>query len=280
MQNIHTPSLMFTFTRPPIPQEHGAWFMLYVPLITILISLNATIDSSLVLILTVTGAFFGQHATILFIRNRAPKGTGLWLLIYSLLFAVGCIILLSTYALFDLIYIGTPAAIALFWLFIRSRFARKRIDRTFSGEILAIAGLSLTAPAAAIVATGHLSQTAMGLWGLYVLFFGSSVLYVKMRILAVQKKSGITFKDRITLGSGLIIYHIALLANVFTFHITTPLLGKYLLVGFAPIIIRAIIGWIRLSNTLPNLQRVGLIESIYTLWFSVCLIKALQIISI
>lgn len=278
MQNIYTPS--FKLTAPPTPQEHGAWFMLYAPLITVLISLNATIETSLVLILTITGAFFGQHATILFIRDRAPKGTGFWLIIYSIVFTTGCIALLSVYTLFDLIYIGTPAAIALFYLFIRSRFARKRIDRTFSGEILAIAGLSLTAPAAAIVATGHLSQTAIGLWGLYVLFFGSSVLYVKMRILAVQKKSGITFKDRITLGSGLIIYHAILLANIFTFYITTPLLGTYLLIGFAPIIIRALIGWILLSNTLPNLKRVGLIESIYTLWFSACLIKALQLLSI
>jgi hypothetical protein len=278
MQTTYTSWATTQITRPPIPQEHGAWFMLYVPLITMLIGLHAPIETGFFLILTVTGAFLGQHTTILFIRNRAPKGAGLWLILYGLAFVLGAIALLRVYALYDLIYIGLPATIALFWLFIRSRFARKRIDRTFSGEILAIAGLTLTAPTAIIVATGHLSQTAIGLWGLYVLFFGSSVLYVKMRILAVQKKSGITFKNRLTLGSGLILYHLILLANIATFYITMPTLGKYLLIGFAPIIIRAIIGWVTLSNKLPNLKRVGLIESVYTLWFSACLIKALQII--
>jgi hypothetical protein len=278
MQTTYTSLAIPQITRPPIPQEHGAWFMLYIPLITILIGLHASIETALLLILTVTGAFLGQHTTVLFIRARAPKGAGLWLTLYGLTFAIGAAILLRFYALYDLIYIGTPTTIALFWLFIRSRFARKRIDRTFSGEMLAIAGLTLTAPSAIIVATGHLSQTAIGLWGLYVLFFGSSVLYVKMRILAVQKKSGISFKDRLILGCGLIIYHLILLANIATFYITLPALGKYLLIGFAPIIIRAIIGWMCLSNTLPNLKRVGLIESAYTLWFSAHLIIALQVI--
>lgn len=278
MQTTYTSLAPTQITRPPIPQEHGAWFMLYVPLITMLIGLQAPLAPACLLILTVTGAFLGQHTTILFIRNRAPKGAGLWLTLYAFTFILGAITLLHIYALYDLIYIGTPATIALFWLFIRSRFARKRIDRTFSGEMLAIAGLTLTAPTAITVATGHLSQTAIGLWGLYVLFFGSSVLYVKMRILAVQKKSGITIKDRLTLGSGLIVYHLLLLVNIITFHITLPALGTYLLIGFAPVIIRAIIGWVTLSNTLPNLKRVGLIESVYTLWFSACLIIALQFI--
>ncbi len=278
MQTTHTSTAFSQIIPPPIPQEHGAWFMLYIPLITILIGLHASLETALLLILTVTGAFLGQHTTILFIRNRAPKGAGLWLTLYSFSFFFGTTILLSIYAHYALIYIGTPTAIALIWLFIRSRFARKRIDRTFSGEILAISGLTLTAPAAVIIATGHLSQTAIGLWGIYVLFFGSSVLYVKMRILAVQKKSGITLKSRLTLGSGLLIYHLILLANIATFYITLPALGKYLLIGFAPVIIRAIIGWMLLSNKLPNLKRVGLIESAYTLWFSACLIAALQII--
>ena len=272
--SISTPQIL----KPPIPQEHGAWFMLYAPLITVLIGLQAPIQTALLLILTVTGVFLGQHTAILYIRNRAPKGTGLWLFSYLTAFTIGTVLLLGTYNFLHLIYIGAPTAIALIWLFIRSRFARKRIDRTFSGEMLAIAGLTLTAPAAAIVATGHLTQTAIGIWGLYVLFFSSSVLYVKMRILAVQKKSGITFKNRLTLGSGLIAYHALLSLNIFTFYITNPTLGIFLFIGFAPVILRAIIGWITLNNQLPNLKRVGLIESAYTLWFSAWLIKALQIL--
>ncbi|MGA1199960.1 MAG: YwiC-like family protein, partial [Candidatus Latescibacterota bacterium] len=70
-------------TRPPIPQEHGAWFMLYVPLITMLIGLQAPLEPACLLILTVTGAFLGQHTTILFFRNRAPNGAGLWLTLYA-----------------------------------------------------------------------------------------------------------------------------------------------------------------------------------------------------
>lgn len=263
-------------TSPPLPHEHGAWFMLYVPLLTILIAYQAPIDAALLLILSVSGAFLGQHTTILFIRDRAPKGAGFWLLIYGTSFAICGALLLSLYQFYDLIYIGSPAALALIYLFVRSRFARKRIDRTFSGEILAISGLTLTAPAAAIIANGHLSQTALGIWGLYVLYFASSVLYVKMRILAVQRKSGITFKDRLTLGSGLLIYHVILLANLFTFYFTTPLTGQYLVIGFAPIFIRSIIGWATLSNTLPNLKRIGLTESAYTLWFSGWLIAAIH----
>jgi hypothetical protein len=271
--------LDFHRLNPPVPQEHGAWFMLYVPLLTVLICFRSNPDVALLLLLTVTGAFFGQHTAVLLIRDRARPGSGPWLTLYGLIFAFGSALLLVFYGLFDLIYLGVPAAVALIWLFTRSRFARKRIDRTFSGEILAIAGLALTAPAAAVAATGQMSQTAIGLWGLYVLFFGSSVLYVKMRIAAVQKKAGIVLKDRLVLGSGLLVYHAALALNLVAFYAAAPIPGQFLLIGFAPILIRAAIGWTVLSNRLPNLKRVGLIESAYTLWFSGWLTAAVTVLN-
>lgn len=270
------PAALLSKVSWPVPREHGAWFMLYLPLITVLFGLQASFGFALLLCLTVTGGFLGQNTVVLLLRGRADQGAVLGGLIYGFVFVTGSVLLLGVYHLIDLVYIGAPAALALLWLFIRSRLSRKRIDRTFSGEMLAIAGLTLTAPAAVVVAHGHLTQTAIGLWGVYVLFFASSVLYVKMRILAVQKKSGITFRDRLNLGSGLMLYHVILFGNLFTFYVTESLIGQYLLIGFAPIFVRAGIGWVTFSNVLPNLKRLGLIESVYTLWFSYWLITILH----
>jgi hypothetical protein len=133
--------------------------------------------------------------------------------------------------------------------------------------MMAIAGLALTAPAASVVGMGELTQTGIGLWGLFVLFFCSSVFYVKMRIEAVRIKAGVGWADRLRLGSGLLVYHAILLINLLTF-VRLSEMGIFLLIGFIPVFIRALLGFMRLSNQLPNLKVVGVIESVYTLWFS------------
>ncbi|MDP6040838.1 MAG: YwiC-like family protein, partial [Candidatus Latescibacteria bacterium] len=223
------------FKYPPIPREHGAYFMFYMPLVTVLIGLRVDWLLTLVLVLTVTGGFFGQYTASLMLRGRSGAGDGWWLIIYGCVFAMGTVYLL-VYGLTDLFWIGIPFGLLMSWQLARSRFSRKRVDRTLSGEMMAIAGLALTAPAASVVGMGELTQTGIGLWGLFVLFFCSSVFYVKMRIEAVRIKAGVGWADRLRLGSGLLVYHAILLINLLTF-VRLSEMGIFLLIGFIPVFI-------------------------------------------
>ncbi|PYT04681.1 MAG: hypothetical protein DMF60_14555 [Acidobacteria bacterium] len=54
-------------------------------------------------------------------------------------------------------------------------------DRTLIGETIAILGLTLTAPTAYYVCRGEWDSSAWLLWVLCILYFASSVFYVKLR---------------------------------------------------------------------------------------------------
>ena len=46
--------------------------------------------------------------------------------------------------------------------------------------------------------------------------------------------------------------------------------------AYAPALLRALWGWVRLSNRLPSLKRVGIAEIVYSLWFAAWLAAALR----
>ena len=52
--------------------------------------------------------------------------------------------------------------------------------------------------------------------------------------------------------------------------------GRLLALAYLPAIIRAWTGWASLSSQLPSLRRVGILETIYTVWFAVAMAAALQ----
>ncbi|MFT5369545.1 MAG: hypothetical protein ACI8V2_004523 [Candidatus Latescibacterota bacterium] len=251
---------------PPIPHEHGAWFMLYIPMIVVLVGARADWAPAIVLVLTVTGGFLAQHVMALMLRGRSHTGDGLWLIVYGGLFLAGSSSLV-TYGSISLLWFGIPIVFLMAWQLARSRFSRKRVDRTLSGEMLAIVGLTVTGPIALVVTRADVTSLAIGFWGLFALFFFSSVFYVKMRIQAVQVKTGIKWMDRLRLGNGLLLYHMVLGLNLLVFMQTSEI-GLFLAIAFAPIFIRAVWGVVSLSNTLPKLQVIGGIEALYTLWFS------------
>lgn len=86
-----------------------------------------------------------------------------------------------------------------------------REERTLPGEILASMGPSLTAPAAYYVTRLHWKSTALVRWLLSILYFVSSVIYVKLRVSTRhERKPGATARLR----EACVLYHAALLAFV------------------------------------------------------------------
>jgi hypothetical protein len=110
-------------------------------------------------------------------------------------------------------------------------------------QLVAVAGLTLTAPAAWYVATGRLDYR---LWVLNVLYFAGGVFYVKMHIAtAIARKPA---------GQWPVMIYYGVLAGLI------PWIGW----AFAPVILRACVGVMRVSPVL-RVKRLGWTEVAHSL---------------
>jgi hypothetical protein len=128
----------------------------------------------------------------------------------------------------------------------------------------------LTAPGAYYVVTGTFDPFCLLLWGLNIVYFTSSIFYVKMRVSRFAKK-----KDAQRLTWQCVSYHALLAAGLGALLLVNWITGVVAL-AFLPILIRAFAG-IKAEKGKLNLKRIGIAESIYTLLFVVGLAWGLRV---
>lgn len=256
--------------RPPLPHEHGAWVILYAPaLITMAALWPVAIAPCLLLLVAVTGIFLGRNAISMVLRKRADTGTKYWLTLYLIMAVAGTVPLLLLYHRTDLLFIGALAAL-LFGIhaILLLTPSRKRLDLSQWGEVLSVGALALTAPAAYAVALGHLDVMAWCFWFSCMLYFSSSIFFVKMLLKAVKIKGKFGWKERWQVGRDNVIYHTLVILIVASVTLVQHDLGAILsIVAYLPAVVRAFKGWATLTNKLPVLKRVGVGETLYSLWF-------------
>lgn len=148
----------------------------------------------------------------------------------------------------------------LWWLaafgVVAAPLAFRKTERSITMQLLAVAGLALTAPAAWYVATGQLDYR---LWLLNVLYFAGGIFYVKMHVA--------TAMERKPAGRGpVVIYHAALAGILAWWPVGLV---------FVPVIVRAFVGAARVSPVL-RIKRLGWTEVAYSVVFAVSLVLALR----
>ncbi len=266
--------------RPPIPHEHGAWVILYAPLaMTLAVARPFRLAPSLLLLLAVTGLFLSREAAGLLLRRRGKGGTAFWLAVYLALALMGALPLLLIYQRMALLRVGA-LVLALFALHSLLLLwpARRRLDRSQWGEILATGALALTAPAAYSVATGRLDGFAWCLWAACTLYFSSSIFFVKMLLAAGKVRGAFGRRERWQAGRDNLNYHVLLVLIVVAVTALRGGPGAFLaLAAYLPALFRALRGWATLSNKLPPLKRVGMGETLYALWFIGFFLSALLV---
>jgi hypothetical protein len=265
--------------RAPIPREHGAWVILYAPLVIAFATApRFSLLPSLLLVVAVTGAFLARNAAAILIRKRAKEGTALWLGIYLTLCIAGGAPLVLAYERRSLLLIAAAVA-GLFGIHAALSLipSRKRLDRSCAGELLAVAALTSTAPAAYAVSTGAIDGLAWCLWTACLLFFGSGILHVEMHLSAAKVRGEFTQRDRWRCGGASLVYHVALLIGIgLLASRMANQAGALTWLAYLPVILRGVIGWSKLTNKLPSLKRVGIMESAYALWFAALFIAAVR----
>jgi len=228
-----------------LPREHGAWGIILIPFATAVAS-TGVFDRPVALLLASILCFYLARTSFLKGDYRRTAG----LLAASLITAA------------PVIWIGHRWWLVAFGASVVP-IALRRTNRGIAWQLVAVAGLTLTAPVAWYVATGSLGWPAWRLWLLNALYFAGRVLYVKMHIAAAIQRS----TSRLRLGAPTLAYHGALLVVAFCW--------RPIGLVFIPAIIHALIGVARLTPVL-RIKQLAWTEVAASVVFGGCLITGIR----
>lgn len=249
--------------RLNLPREHGAWAMFYIPFV-LGILVGGVFNLSVALLVIAASALFISRESLIVVWRSRERGqlnhAAVRLLILYLLTAMaGGLILVLHYRLTGLLWLGLPG---LGLLLLNGRQAVQREDRTIPMEILAIGGMTISAPAAHLVAVGAWTPLTWWLWVVSILYFASSVFYVRYRVTSLHGRDPV-YRRRVALA--LLLYHLLLLLALPAL-IMAGRLAIWILPAFLPVIARALLHYHRPPPGL-NLRQIGLHEVWYSLLF-------------
>ena len=246
---------------PPliVTREHGSWALLVVPLVT-----GAAHGH-----FTWLHAFLATSATAFFMSYvpaqtllRGARGQSLdegkrhaarfWGAVYVAVGSVSLIPLLME-GLWMLVVIGASAML----LFAITHALNIRKSTSVVGNLIAMLGLTLGAPAAYYVGAGVLDRGALFPWIANILFFASSVFYVDMKIRGAPMKGNRTIGEVLRVGKHNLVFITLLWALVAIGGTITPLPPMaYAL--FLPMSIHGVWGTVTLGPK-TNFKRLGLV---------------------
>jgi hypothetical protein len=253
----------------PKPKEHGAWGMLYIPMVIAIWISGAWNARVLLMALAVTLIFLSQRPYTQLLTSKRLRQDGrlwqrnlTWLSIYWIASGTLIAVLYFHYGLRYLLqftWIGVPIAAAFSWCLKNNRM------RTVAGELVGICGLTLSAPLVHYASVGQVRVVGFGLWGLCILYFASSVFYLKAVIANCVKARSRSLVDPIytrLCGS----YHFGLLVLIAGLAVLDRVPG-ILVLAFLPVIARGLLG-IQRPQTKLNFARIGWTEVGYSLFFA------------
>lgn len=246
-----------------LPKEHGAWAMLYVPFVLGVAVAGSISLPVLLLLLAISALFISRESLLVWWRARKrgkeAREAGKLLAIYLLLAILCGLPLLLIWRFVWLLPLGLIGAALLVF---NSQQGAQLAERSLGNELLAIGGLTLTAPAAFYVASGQWGSTAFWLWLLSALYFVSSVFYIKLRVYRLNPRKQL---EQRRAWRSCAAYHsfllVALLALVLTGN-----LSLFAFIAFAPVLARTLWSLFK-PVTQVNLKRAGILEIIYSLIF-------------
>lgn len=239
------------FPKPIITREHGSWAVLFMPMFVGIAYAGHFSSNNLLLACSALGLFLSYVPihTILRALSRKPQreknlyASIVWAIIY-LTIGTAFIVPLFLQEYFHLMTFALLAGV----LFFGNYLLAKKIHKSILGDLMAVAGLTLSAPSAYYIATGSFDSNAAVLWILNFLFFGCSVFYVHMKIkVSALKKENLPIHEKLTLGRLNILYHlfvifVVIMLSLYRF---TPLTAT---LAFLPMFIHAIYGTITLTG--------------------------------
>lgn len=257
------------FPKPIVTHEHGSWAVLLVPLASGAVVAGAGMPNLVLLLLASLGIFMSYVPLQALIREKTGARRGrekidasrFWAGVYIGLGLIPAVLLLLQ-GLWLLVVIGL-LAVLFFGLHF---FLLRTFHKTAAGDFAAMLGLTLTAPAAYYVTTGILDARSALLWILHVLFFGSSIVYVHMKIGGTGvRQEKFSWSEKFSIGRENLIYHGVLLAVVL---LVMPAVRhpEFIGLAFLPMIAQAVYGTINLTGRV-RFKQLGLLLLGHSIFF-------------
>ena len=200
-----------------MPAEHGAWGILLVPFLCAAAVAGAWNLPLLLCTLCVLSLFLLRGSVEVHRAGGARWSVAVAPVHVALAAVAGgtSAALVLAYGRRQLLLVGLAAAV----LYLAQRVlaaghtSARSEKRSLAAELVGVALLTLTAPAAWIAARGVLDGTAVELWLLCLLFFTGGVLYVKYRVrgILVHRKFD-RLGERLEFAWPVLVYHLLLAA--------------------------------------------------------------------
>ena len=262
--------------RRILPKEHGTWAMLLVPWAIGCGIARRLAWQDLLLLVAMLLFFLAHNQLLTWLRLRLvaasdPEAVGRARGIFLLLAGAGGGAILPLLALYRLTALLALGLIAGVLVAASMHLVYRRLDHGLAGQVLAPAGLALSAPAAYYVARGALDRTSVALWALNFLFFLGAVLYVRLKIDALKRTASLiapAAKLRFaaqTLGIDLAILAAVLIALGF------GSLSPWAVLAFVPTAAQTLVGAARLDRP-ARLKRVGILATAHSIVFALLVI--------
>ena len=257
-----------------VTREHGAWAVLFVPMLVGATYARDGVWNVLLLGISALGIFMSYVPVHLILREysgstRAHEKNSaayFWSAVF-LGIGIAFVIPLIFNGYWYLLPIGALGMTSFFGNYLLT----KKDGKTIASDLLAIFGLTLSAPSAYYVSTGVLEMNALILWILNVLFFGCSVFYVHMKIRVTgMKKTSWKLKEKFVVGVLNILYHFIVIGIVLVIVLShaTPVT---VILAFVPMVVHAIVGTVNLHRKV-RFKKLGFLLLAQSIFFCIVLI--------
>ncbi|MBI2429843.1 MAG: YwiC-like family protein [Ignavibacteriales bacterium] len=247
--------------KPIITKEHGAWAVLFVPMIAGAAYANSFSWNVVCLAFSALCVFMSYVPVHTLLREWTGTSQGeeklaaaeFWTAVY-----LGCGVLLILPLLYEQLWLLLAIGIFGAGLFLGNFLLTRKIQKSIAGDLTAVAGLTLGAPGVYYAATGTLDSEAFVLWLLNFLFFGCSVFYVHLKIrVSKMKKDKWHLREKLSAGKMNILYH-CLVVTVVVVLVLYHLTPATIVIAFLPMVVHAVVGTIRLSHRV-KFKHLGLL---------------------
>ena len=261
-----------------VPREHGAWGILFIPLVTgatLGVASGGSLARLVPFCIAATALFWLRTPLESWMGSAAVRAStpGEVRLARRATLLLASVSTLAVIWLFwegpnsGLVWIGLAAGAAFlmqaFWKVARPR---ARAAAQMVGSI----GLTSTAPAAYYAATGHGGLPAMWLWAANLAFAGNQIQFVQLRIHAARAA---TRQEKVNAGRGFLVAQV-LLACLAASAWAARLLPWYAAVSFLPVLVRGF-AWFAAESRPLAIHALGRRELGYAILFGACLIAGM-----
>ena len=266
--------MAISIPKPIITKEHGSWAVLLIPMAIAAGRAGAWKSESSIFTVAVISAFLSYIPAQTLLRNALGFPQDAQKVAASATWGLLSLVVAGTSTLY-LILNGYVLLIAIAGFAILSFLGNflliTRYQKSIASDLVGMAGLTLSAPALYYVNSGLLGSEALSLYALSFLFFGSSVVYVHMKIRAVEmRKDHLSVREKLSAAKLNILYHVAVIAVVAVLAVWhwTPVMT---VIAFVPMTIHALYGTYTLSSRV-RFKRLGLLLLAHSFLFAFLLL--------